>query len=118
MPIRRLVQIAALVACAADPLGASAQVTEATGPRALGMGGAFVAVASDSSATWWNPAGLAAGPFFDMSLARTVLSGASDLPAWRQKTSSFSIATPPVGFAYYRFRITDIQPFDPTGPGL
>ncbi len=29
------------------------------GARALGMGGAFVAVADDSSATYWNPAGLA-----------------------------------------------------------
>jgi len=28
------------------------------GARAIGMGGAFVAVADDSSATFWNPAGL------------------------------------------------------------
>src|SRR6185503_20379672 len=28
------------------------------GTRARGMGGAFVAVADDASATWWNPAGL------------------------------------------------------------
>jgi hypothetical protein len=117
MPIRRLIQIAALSLFVASPQAASAQVTEATGPRALGMGGAFVAVASDSSATWWNPAGLAAGPFFDMSLTRTALGAGDELPAWRQKTSSFSMATPPVGFAYYRFRITDIQPFDPTGQG-
>ena len=25
----------------------------------MGMGGAFVAVAADATATWWNPAGLA-----------------------------------------------------------
>ena len=42
---------------------AGAQIVESVGSRALGMGGAFVAVASDSTATWWNPAGLAAGPF-------------------------------------------------------
>lgn len=30
-----------------------------TGARALGMGGAFVGVADDASATYWNPAGLA-----------------------------------------------------------
>ena len=30
-----------------------------TGPRALGMGGAFVAVADGSIASYWNPAGLA-----------------------------------------------------------
>jgi hypothetical protein len=28
------------------------------GPRALGMGGAFAAVADDATAAWWNPAGL------------------------------------------------------------
>ena len=29
------------------------------GARALGMGGAFVAVANDVSAMYWNPAGIA-----------------------------------------------------------
>ena len=35
------------------------------GARARGMGGAFVAVADDASATWWNPAGLPATLIFD-----------------------------------------------------
>ena len=92
----------------------SGQVVESTGTRALGMGGAFVAVASDSSAVWWNPAALAAGPFFDMAVtqARTESDGA--LPASRQRVSGFSVASPPIGFSYYRFRFTDIQPFDPS----
>ena len=30
-----------------------------TGPRAIGMGGAGVAVTTDALATYWNPAGLA-----------------------------------------------------------
>jgi hypothetical protein len=94
---------------------ASGQVVEITGSRALGMGGAFVAVASDSSATWWNPAGLGAGPFFDMTLAKTVLERDAQLPAARHRVSSFAFGTPPFGLSYYRFRITDIQPFDPTG---
>ncbi len=34
---------------------ASAQGFEAVGTRALGMGGAFVAVADDASAVYWNP---------------------------------------------------------------
>jgi hypothetical protein len=79
------------------------------------MGGAFVAVASDSSATWWNPSGLAAGPFFDMALAREVLERDTQLPAARQRVSSLALGTPPLGLSYYRFRITDIQPFDPIG---
>ncbi|MCX6374645.1 MAG: hypothetical protein NTU88_01150, partial [Armatimonadetes bacterium] len=29
------------------------------GPRAIGMGGAFTAIADDANATYWNPAGLA-----------------------------------------------------------
>jgi hypothetical protein len=41
---------------------ASAQGFEAVGIRALGMGGAFVAVADDAAATYWNPAGLVTGP--------------------------------------------------------
>lgn len=93
---------------------AFAQTAESVGTRALGMGGAFVAVANDSSATWWNPAGLAAGPFVDVSLAGTTAEVDETLPAWRQRTFWFALATPPLGISYYRFRITDIQPFDPT----
>src|SRR5258705_3280193 len=51
----------------------SAQIVESVGNRALGMGGAFVAVATDSSATWWNPAGLATGPFADVAVGPGVL---------------------------------------------
>jgi hypothetical protein len=43
---------------------AAAQGMEAVGLRALGMGGAFVAVADDASATYWNPAGLVTGDLF------------------------------------------------------
>jgi len=104
---------------------ASAQVTEVMGSRAAGMGGAFVAVASDSSAGWWNPAGLALGPWFDMALSRAVVevspTGQSTADAlaqtggWRHHLSGFALGTPPLGVSYYRFRLTDIQRFDPTG---
>jgi len=41
---------------------AAAQTSfEVTGARALGMGGAFVAVADDGTAVFWNPAGLIKG---------------------------------------------------------
>ena len=91
------------------------QVLEIVGSRALGMGGAFVAVASDSSATWWNPAGLAAGPFLDLAVARGMTERVGELPARRDTASGFSLGTPPVGFSYYRLRITDTQPLDPVG---
>jgi hypothetical protein len=87
------------------------------------MGGAFVAVASDSSATWWNPAGLAPGPFFDMALSRATVEAsptgqsteALAQTGWRHHLSGFTLGTPPLGVSYYRFRLTDIQRFDPTG---
>jgi hypothetical protein len=94
---------------------AFAQVLETVGSRALGMGGAFVAVASDSSATWWNPAGLAAGPFLDLALARGMTEQVGGLPARRDTATGFSLGTPPVGFSYYRLRITDLQPLDHIG---
>lgn len=92
-----------------------AQTVETVGARALGMGGAFVAVGNDSSATWWNPAALAAGPFLDVALARTATAVDQSLPAARNGTWSFALATPPFGVSYYRYRMTDARPF-PTGP--
>ena len=44
---------------AADEGGHAAEfLSHGVGARALGMGGAFVAVADDATATYWNPAGL------------------------------------------------------------
>ena len=94
---------------------ASAQITESTGSRALGMGGAFVAVASDSSAIWWNPAGLAAGPFLDLAVSRTVTGTRDELPARRETVTGFALATPPLGIAYSRFSVTSASPIGPTG---
>jgi hypothetical protein len=92
---------------------APAQVVETVGSRALGMGGAFVGVASDSSATWWNPGGLAAGPYVDVALARATTESKGDLPARRDTVTWFALGTPPFGFSYYRLRLTDITPFVP-----
>lgn len=94
---------------------ASGQSFEAVGPRALGMGGAFVAVANDSSATWWNPAGLASGPFLDASVGVGAGTADARLPASRTGVWSFSLGTPPLGVSYYRLRITDIRSLPATG---
>ena len=94
----------------------SAQIVESVGNRALGMGGAFVAVAADSTATWWNPAGLATGPYADISFGRGVvdLDRNETVPARRDRVSWFAATVPAVGFSYYRLRITDIRGLGPT----
>jgi hypothetical protein len=93
---------------------AAAQSFESVGHRALGMGGAFVAVANDSSATWWNPAGLAAGPFLDVAIGRSLSATDGSLPASRTGAWSVSVTTPPLGLSYYRLKITDIRAMAPT----
>ena len=65
------------------------------------MGGAFVALADDSSATWWNPAGLAAGPFLDLAVGRA------------PEASWFTAGIPPFGASYYRLGVSR----NPTGDG-
>src|SRR3989442_15512345 len=60
---RAFVSLVSFVVVSA-PLTARAQHYEDVGVRAQGMAGAFVAVADDATATWWNPAGLATGAFF------------------------------------------------------
>src|SRR3954471_23584932 len=74
--------------------GSSAQIVESVGNRALGMGGAFVAVAADSTATWWNPAGLATGPYGDVSVGRALTDLKEQLPARRDRVSWFAATAP------------------------
>jgi hypothetical protein len=108
MPTRTIIwTAAACVVLLLTVMPADAQIVEAVGERALGMGGAFVAVANDSSATWWNPAGLADGPFFDVSLSRAVNDRDSELPAARDRVSGFALATPVLGLRFERFSLRD-----------
>jgi hypothetical protein len=87
---RRLLS-ALCLACWLPAAPANAQATERIGPRAPGMGGAFVAVADDSSAVWWNPGGLAAGAFFDLSITKG------------GQVAGLSAGVPPFGLSYYQF---------------
>jgi F plasmid transfer operon protein TraF len=98
---------------------------EALGARAQGMGGAFVAVADDATATYWNPAGLALVPVFDAALVYgTVQQPEAELtgnggssPAWRAHNAGFSIALPVIGVSFFRLRTSTVtlSPIVPAG---
>src|SRR4051812_12310328 len=84
---------------------ASGQVYESVGIRAQGMAGAFVAVADDATATWWNPAGLANGPYLNAVAEGGHRSGSSPSAA-----GGFAIAFPALGLSYYRLTLNGIRP--------
>lgn len=100
----------ALLAC---PRVTHAQFHEAVGTRAQGLGGAFVAVADDASATWWNPAGLATGSYFNALAQRGRVTEPAEpidsAPARRASTTGFAIAFPALGVSYYQLRISEIR---------
>jgi hypothetical protein len=77
------------------PQSLVAQTFGGVGERAQGMAGAFVAVADDASAVYWNPAGLAwpIGSTFDAQV------GVGDEAAF------FGVALPSLGVSYYRLPI-------------
>jgi hypothetical protein len=103
------------------PARSHAQTTEAIGIRAQGMAGAFTAVANDATAAWWNPAGLASGPYFNAILeitrdrpATDGVSGA-DASVWQTGGAGFSVAYPGLGLSYYRLRLNQIRSASSTG---
>jgi hypothetical protein len=102
---RRLIFSFVALATIAFPSLSFAQRFDDVGVRAQGMAGAFVAVADDASATWWNPAGLAT------SLGVAELSGEAGEGGFR----SVALTFPSLGASYYRLRIKEIQPSATTG---
>jgi hypothetical protein len=96
-----------------------AQTADAVGVRARGMGGAFTAVANDSAATWWNPAGLAAGPYFNAIIEVTrgrEPDTHADVPEGFEppRSAGISVAYPGLGLSYYRLQISEIAPLTST----
>jgi hypothetical protein len=87
------------------------------------MAGAFTAVADDATASWWNPAGMAGGAYFNalieagaQSEPRSERTAAGDpQSASRANARSFAVAFPALGLSYYRLRISEIQPQTSTG---
>jgi hypothetical protein len=102
----------AVLLCAVPP-AADAQSFEAVGIRAQGMGGAFVAVADDPDAAWWNPAGLAVGSLFGATFAyKTTEAPASPSPgaaAWRSNAESAVVAFPSLAISYYRVQLSQLS---------
>jgi hypothetical protein len=87
----------------------TAPLAEAQGPvgtRAAGLAGAFVGLADDASAVYWNPAGLATGAI----VSAVVMFGAEETaPDWPQPNAAqrhtallTAVSAPPIGLAYYR----------------
>ena len=83
------------------------------------MGGAFTAVSDDSTATWWNPAGLAGGAFVSAVTERASWRAPDQPPTGgpgtRNGVTGFSIAYPALGLSYYRFRVSEVGQFQPIG---
>jgi F plasmid transfer operon protein TraF len=87
---------ASLILCASVG-SARAQTTDQVSVRALGMGGAFTAVADDATATWWNPAGLASGAYFN-----SILEYAHPDQGPGEGLRGVAFAFPALGLSYYR----------------
>jgi len=105
--------LGALVLALVLPASARAQSFEVLGTRAAGMGGAFVAVADDATAVYWNPAGLAlGGSYFSLVLdgsqaeAETENAG----PAGRRSAGIIALSTLPLGLSYYRLSASSVTP--------
>jgi len=100
-------------------LAAAQSSFDVVGVRALGMGGAFVAVANDATAVHWNPAGLVhgspAGMTFEWDRFQSGNQKAPPGPGARLDSSTLtSLGTWPLGLSYGRFRTTALTAL-PTG---
>src|SRR5499426_1104258 len=106
---RAAIAAALVVVCVFE---AHAQSSDVIGIRAQGMGGAFTAVADDATATWWNPAGLAGGSYFNAVLEYGHLPNPTD-----GTVKGVAIAFPALGLSYYRLPISEMRPTGSTVGG-
>jgi hypothetical protein len=101
--LRKPALIAAVLALVAAP---TANAQSQVGTRASGMAGAFVAVADDATAVYWNPAGVATGSFVSVVLdAGRFQLGASGPQAVEKQQDTGAIvalSATAIGLAYYR----------------
>lgn len=105
-------------------LGAAgaAEAQAPLGTRAAGLAGAFVGVADDASAVYWNPAGLATGAIVSAIATFSSEETAPDQPqpsaGERHTGAMVAISLPPIGLAYYRVGSYGSSPATPAVTGL
>jgi len=106
--------VAVLLGPFVRPLGA--QTFESIGVRAQGMAGAFVAVADDATASWWNAAGLASGPYVSAVIEHGEITDPKSPPvqgpASRSTFNDVAVSLPSLGLSYYHVRVSET-----VGPG-
>ena len=100
-----------MVCLLALPLQVRAQSLDAVGTRAQGMGGAFVGVADDASAVYWNPGGLAGGAYFSLVIDGNSAEAIPDGLAHASARSGWllALATPALGLSYTRLQTTIVR---------
>jgi hypothetical protein len=113
----------ALIAAALTLCSAHAAAQGNVGTRAAGLAGAFVAVADDATAVYWNPAGVATG-----SLVSLVLDAGHSRSGQPQPQASgfegdtvgtVALSATAIGLALYRLESYGTRAAEPavTGPG-
>jgi F plasmid transfer operon, TraF, protein len=90
--------------CVVMAFGAQPAFGQTPGTRASGMAEAFVAVADDATAIYWNPAGMATGAFLSFVLDYGRGDQVPELldPGGKQSATFIGFTLPPFGFGYYR----------------
>lgn len=83
-------------------LVSQAEAQSSVGVRANGMGGAFVGVADDGTAVYWNPAGLATGALASVNLEFGEFKPDGSGDRVDLNHALVAISLPPLGLAYYR----------------
>ncbi len=103
-----LLSLASFLFAGTSPASAQEMVVgndAGVGGRAMGMGGAYIAVSDDASAIWYNPAGLAQIRRIEWNL------GISVLKAGERSTLASRLSTPAAGAADGRKTVSSISSF-------
>ena len=83
-----------------------AEAQAPVGTRASGMAGAFVAVANDATAVYWNPAGIPTGSFVSLAIDFGRHAAAPESPqtaaGQRDTATMVAMSATAIGLAYYR----------------